>query len=180
MTDKGRLSVEELDENIKKHGKLIHKDMVRLCESRSLSQHLCAVFLRKKYSLRMGTSAWNQEILILKDKEELPSGYEGIFSPFFFLKPMSEDYPYLTARNRYSRYACNAEHRLSQFILRNSEKLNSFVPGILHEMLRSLAADDGAQLISKINDLLARLRTFPGGLFNIPDNLLLTEDDLRY
>jgi hypothetical protein len=44
-------------------------------------------------------------------------------------------------------------------------------------MLRILAWEDREEVVEKMNKLLDDLRKLPGGLFNIPDNLFLSEKD---
>ena len=57
-------------------------------------------------------------------------------------------------------------------------KLNKHVPGIFRELLRTLAEDEADELIENVNSQLENLRRFPGGLFEVPDELFLSEKDL--
>lgn len=51
------------------------------------------------------------------------------FPPAFFLPPEREDCPYLTDSNIFNhRCACNANHRLSRFLIDNADKLRSTRP----------------------------------------------------
>lgn len=77
----------------------------------------------------------------------------------------------------YYRKAYNASHRLSQFIISNAEQLQRRFPGLFHEMLRTLAEDDGSEIITIINDLLKRLKSLPDTGISIPPDLRLSEDD---
>lgn len=84
----------------------------------------------------------------------------------------------LTTKENYLRHACNEYHRLSQFILKNGMKLKKYVPGIFREFLRALAGEGGGALIDRVNGLLENLRRYPGGLFEVSDELFLSEKDL--
>ncbi len=72
----------------------------------------------------------------------------------------------------------NAEHSLSQFMLKNGELLHQKVPGILKELIRILQEENDSNLVQKVNNLLACLRNLPGQPITVPDDIFLTEDDL--
>ena len=74
----------------------------------------------------------------------------------------------------------NAEHSLSQFMLKNGELLHQKVPGILKELIRILQEENDSNLVQKVNNLLACLRNLPGQPITVPDDIFLTEDDLFF
>jgi EAL domain-containing protein (putative c-di-GMP-specific phosphodiesterase class I) len=127
-------------------------------------------------------------IYITRKEMEVSQGYKNLFPANFFLPSADENGNILTCGNRYMRYTCNEYHPLSQFIINNGCKLNERVPGIFNEMLRILSEegilldevteeDCKEQVIEKMNKLLENLRKLPGGLFNITDNLFLSDKD---
>ena len=118
------------------------------------------------------------DIYILKKEPEIIPDYEEFFPVNTFLAPLEADCPYLTSKDAGFRFACNANHRLSQFIMTNREALKKQVPGIFYEILSSLARDSDDALISHINNLLTCLSGMPGGLFDVPTDLYLSGKDL--
>lgn len=143
-----------------------------------LYEHLCAAFLRENYLLKININSYPCEAFIFKKEKEVSDDYKKIFPACFFLPEIDNNCDILTNREAYSRYACNEYHRLSQFILKNGKELNKYVPGIFKELLRVLAEEEGDELIGNINSLLENLRKFPGGLFEVPEKLFLSEKDL--
>lgn len=144
----------------------------------NLYWYLAAAFLRKNYLVQVRFASYNSKIFISKQEKKLSDDYKEIFPAFFFLPAIDDDGSVLTTRNNHSRYACNEYHRLSQFILKNGIKIKKTVPGIFRELLRTLAEEENSKLIDDVNGLLKSLRKFPGGLFEIPEELFISEKDL--
>lgn len=141
-----------------------------------LYSYLCAAYLRSKYTLRVDMAQYNCKILIERKKEVAYDKSTEIFPPTFFLATKKKT-TYLTCGNQYVRKTCNVSHRLSQFIINNAEQLKCRVPGLFHEMLRSLAEDDMSTIISTINDVLKRLKSLPDIGITVPVDLQLSKDD---
>lgn len=91
---------------------------------------------------------------------------------------MKVKYTLIWVLDKYCRYACNEYHGLSQFILKNGIELKRYVPGIFRELLRILVEVEDDKLIDSVNSLLESLRKFPGGLFEVPEELFISEKDL--
>lgn len=148
-----------------------------------LFDYICAAYLRKNCSLRVSFETYIPKIYVVNSEDHILKDYKDyiyVFPATFFLLPLKEDCPYLTSKlGMCSRYSCNAMHPLSQFILKNCQKLKQHVPGIFKEILRSLAEDEGTDLIKNINEMLVRLRNLPGDLIDVPSALILTENDLK-
>lgn len=181
-TDKGELSVDVLEEKIRQGERIEFTGIPRL-KSRGygipdmhLSDYLCAAYLRNKYTLRLEISQYNSKIFIESKKEEINDENIDFFPPTFFISTDKET-KYLTCRNEYQRKGCNVSHRLSKFIISNVKQLQYRVPGLFVEMLRSLAEDDAARMISVVNDLLGRLRSLPDIGIAVPTDLKLSEKD---
>lgn len=92
---------------------------------------------------------------------------------------------------------CNENHRLSQFLLKNAETLQDKYPGILNQIIFTLAGERGDdtkekesdgneiklqnakrnELIVKVNEQLKLLQSIPGNPLNVSDHLYLKEND---
>lgn len=184
-TSENLLSDEQLTHQLSKKEKIAYKSCPRISkklyywrENQNLYNYLCVAFLREKYMLQMEVTSYDIRIYISKKEKELSENYKKLFPACFFLPELNHNCAILTSQEAYSRYACNEYHRLSQFILKNGVGLKKYVPGIFKELLRSLAEDDGTMLINNVNSLLENLRKFPGGLFEVPDELFLSDKDL--
>lgn len=142
-----------------------------------LGKQLLLMCLKHHYDLRMRISEDSDQIYIREKTKEQPELYSDIFPPSLFLYP-EEECRYLTRELRGNRHFCNANHRLSKFMLKNANLLQEKVPGILKEMIRILQEESSEQLISGINDLLSRLRSLPNQPIQVPADLYLTMEDL--
>lgn len=72
----------------------------------------------------------------------------------------------------------NQEHRFSQWLIENRKELQDKVPGMYNNILTTMILEEEIPVIVKdLNDILDRLRQFPGDPFNISQELYLTEDD---
>lgn len=144
-----------------------------------LKKQLSLACLKRDYDLRMSMNKDSDEIYIRERTEERPELHDDIFPPSLFLYPEVEC-RYLAREWSGHRHFCNADHRLSKFMLENAELLQQRVPGILKEMIRILQEANGEKLISGINDLLNRLRSLPNQPIQVPPDLCLTMEDLCY
>ena len=142
-----------------------------------LEEQLLLVCLKHDYDLRMCMSEDWDEVFIRKKTKKQPELHDDIFPPSLFLYP-EQECRYLTREWSIDRHFCNADHRLSGFMLKNAELLQQKVPGILKEMIRILQEGNGQKLILEMNDLLNRLRSFPGQPIQVPSDLCLTMEDL--
>lgn len=181
----GLLSYEDLEDKLLKKEKIEYNACPEISnksyywmKNRDLYKYLCAAFLRENYLLQLEFSPYSSRVLISKKEKELSDDYKKLFPACFFLPERNNNCVILTKRRAYSRYACNEYHRLSQFILKNGIKLRKHVPGIFRELLRILAEEEGDELIDNVNSLLESLRKFPGGLFEVSEELFLSEKDL--
>lgn len=144
-----------------------------------LIDQLCIACLKSHYDLRMAMNDDSDLIYVREKTVKQPELCSDIFPPSLFIYPDTEC-PYLTRAFCEDRHFCNAEHRLSQFMLKNADLLQQKVPGILKEMIRILQEKSGEHLISEINSFLNRLRSFPGQPIQVPSDLFLTIEDLYY
>lgn len=133
--------------------------------------------LKQHYDIRMTMKDDSDEIHIRAKEENHRELHDDIFPPSLFIYPETEC-RYLTRGRKGSRHFCNADHKLSKFMLGNAEFLQQKVPGILKEMVRTLQEENDEKLILRINDLLECLRSMPGQPVQVPVDLFLTMEDL--
>lgn len=184
-TSEGSLSNEILANKLLQIEKIEYKSCPNLSkktvwgvEEDNVYQYLCAAFLRKNYMLQIQFEYFNSKVFISKQTKEISDVYMDLFPAFFFLPEINGDRDILTTGDSYGRYACNEYHRLSQFILKNGKKLKRYVPGIFRELLRVLAEANNDELIAGVNGLLESLRKYPGGLFEVSEELFISEKNL--
>ncbi len=184
-TSEGKLSNESLADILLTKERIVYKSCPNISNTSyfgktngNLYKYLCAAFLRENYLLQIDFLSYGSEVCISKKEKEVSDDYKKIFPACFFLPEVNHNCDILTGKSVYDRYACNEYHRLSQFLLKNAMRLNKHVPGIFRELLRTLAEDAAGKLIDNVNSQLENLRRFPGGLFEVPDELFLSEKDL--
>lgn len=101
--------------------------------------------------------------------------WEG-FPPSFFL-PVEGENGKLAKGLASQRYYCNEAHPLSGFLIRNRAWLENHTPGLLREIMESLAADNRKEIIPRVNRCLQRIREYPGDKPQVPEGAFLTEED---
>lgn len=182
QTSEGFLSNESLTDKLLKQEKIEYPSCPEIKnnwgQSICLYHHLCAAFLRNNYSLQVEFASCNSKVFISKKEKEITDDYKKLFQACFFLPDINRDGAILTTKETFRRYACNEYHRLSQFILKNGNELNKYVPGTFRKLLRILGEAEADKLINGVNHLLEHLRKFPGGLFEISEELFLSKEDL--
>lgn len=177
-TDKGRHGCDALKKLIAEHKQLtLQNTPSRTDECGQLLYQLQITYLKQNYGLCMTRDSFFDKVCIRRKGKDLIEKTAHIFPPALFLHT-NKKYKYLRRKSSYVHFSCNAEHRLSQFMLKNGELLHQKVPGILKELIRILQEEDGSNLVQKVNNLLACLRNLPGQPITVPDDIFLTEDDL--
>ena len=176
-TDHGVVSLKEIPELLRRslEIELLECPELRGSDIFSGDQYLyasCALAcLRREYEvLGKGGS------LLLKPASAGRSRDWEEFPPSFFL-PTEGENGKLTRNYAVLRYYCNETHPLSGYLLRNRMWLEKHTPGLLREIMESLAKDDSEKLIPRVNRCLERLREFPGEKPQLPDGAFLTEED---
>ena len=184
-TEKGNLSLTQLRHTLNEYNSVLLSNTPTIGISTSYRNDtfymsLCIAILRKEFSLRVELGSYTTRIYITnEDSKTIGSENESIFPPSFFIEPLGTASSYLTTQSHDYRYTCNAKHRFSMWFMNNGLELKRYVPGIFKEILRILAEEDAQELIRGVNDLLARLRSFPNSPFEIPDELFLKEKDFH-
>jgi len=181
-TEQGMFTIDELRSEIQKHKQICLSDPQKLSISfgseRELYGCLSSAYLRMEFALRVKIENSNTTIVVLEGVPERHADYEEIFPATFFLRPYQPSCPYLTRKGSSYRVACNANHRFAVWLLENGHRLNERAPGLFREMLRTLAEENGENLINNINKLLSFLHKLPGGSFDVPKSLYLEGKDL--
>ena len=175
------------------HGEFENGHEFEVCNLRSLTNYfeevydgiqavydaLFSAYLQMNYRVRADFRPGNMmRAYASREKNNISEKYGKYFPPFLFLSPLYVDQMYLTCKQSVFRYACNKNHRLSQFMLNYAQKLDERVPGIFYKMIRSLMVEDGDRLIRNMNAQLKALQRLPGNPFEVSDSLYLVEDDL--
>ena len=177
-TDKGRHGCDALKKLIAEHKQLtLQNTPSRTDECGQLLYQLQITYLKQNYGLCMTRDSFFDKVCIRRKGKDLIEKTAHIFPPALFLHT-NKKYKHLRRKSSYALFSCNAEHSLSQFMLKNGELLHQKVPGILKELIRILQEEDGSNLVQKVNNLLACLRNLPGQPITVPDDVFLTEDDL--
>lgn len=176
-TDKGHHGCDALKKLIAEHKQLtLRNTPSRTDECGQLLYQLQITYL-KQYGLCMTRDSFFDKICIRKKGKDPIEKTAHIFPPALFLHT-NKKYKYLRRKSSYALFSCNAEHSLSQFMLKNGELLHQKVPGILKELIRILQEENDSNLVQKVNNLLGCLRNLPGQPITVPDDIFLTEDDL--
>ena len=180
------MSAAEISENLKAENKLEIRDQKSMSEYVVPSQEqdaiayseLCCAYLRMNYEVKAEFGSYGTRFYLFQGGSSLTDDYGEYFPAFLFLPPLNDNFTYLTHGQRFFRYTCNAEHRLSKFMVRHVKELNNRTPGIFQKMVRTLQEDSDKTLIENMNAQLSALQRLPGNPFGVTDSLYLTEGDL--
>lgn len=180
------MSAAEISEKLKEENKLEIRDQKSMSEYilPSLEQEvayreLCCAYLRMNYEVKVEMGSLVTRFYLFQGRSSLPDEYGEYFPAFLFLPSLNENFTYLTHGQSAFRYTCNAEHRLSQFMVHHAKELNNRTPGIFQKMIRTLQEDSDKILIDNMNAQLSALQRLPGNPLGVTDSLYLTEDDLN-
>lgn len=164
-----RVSLSEL-EGMLKHEEEVMVDKVY----RNSYDLLCLAALKRRFTVWIYFSNDRIEHMILKsskrDLEEFPV--------ILFFHPMKMNTAFLGEINRLAINYYNQEHRFSMWLIKNRKELEDKVPGMYNNILTTMILGEEISVIVKeLNDILERLKQFPGNPFNISRELYLSESD---
>ena len=72
----------------------------------------------------------------------------------------------------------NQEHRFSLWLIKNRKELQDKVSGMYNNILTTMIlGEKNFVILKELNDILDRLKQFPGNPFNISGELYLSESD---
>ena len=163
-----RVSLSELE------GMLKNKEEVMVDEvNRNPYDLLCLAALKRRFTVWIDFSKHGISNMTLKsgksDLEEFPV--------ILFFHPKEKN----TVLGRISDFSINyynQEHRFSMWLIKNRKELQDKVPGMYNNILTTMILGEEISVIVKeLNDILDRLKQFPGNPFNISRELYLSESD---
>ena len=134
---------------------------------------LCLAALKRHFTVWIDFSKHGISNMTLKsgksDLEEFPV--------ILFFHPKEKN----TVLGRISDFSINyynQEHRFSTWLIKNRKELQDKVPGMYNNILTTMILETEISVIVKeLNDILERLKQFPGNPFNISRELYLSEGD---
>jgi hypothetical protein len=172
-TDRGVVSMQEIPVLLRRFPEIEIRDRpeFRSSDNRFLHEYGILACLRRDHTLLgRGDSLW------LRSASTDPRrDWEG-FPPSFFL-PVEGKSGKLTGKSTFWRYYCNEAHPLSGFLMRNRAWLENHTPGLLREIMESLAADGSKELIPRVKRCLEGIRRYPGDKPQVPEGAFLTAKD---
>lgn len=176
-TDRGVVSLQEIPALLRCFPEIEILDCPGLHSSRSNSQNrslyeYCILACLRRYHTLVGRDG---SLWLRPATGDHSRDWEG-FPPSFFL-PVDGRNRKLAKKNSYYRHYCNEAHPLSGFLIRNRAWLENHTPGLLREIMESLAEDNDISLILNVNRCLQYLREYPGDKPQVPEGAFLTEED---
>lgn len=172
-TDHGVISIQEIPVLLRDFSEIKIRDCpgLRSSNNRFLYEYGILACLRRDHTLLgRDNSLWLRPASTDHSRD-----WEG-FPPSFFL-PVEGRNGKLTEESADWRCYCNEDHPLSGFLIRNRAWLENHTPGLLREIMESLAEDDREELIPRVNRCLERIREFPGDKPQVPEGAFLTAKD---
>ena len=164
-----RVSLSELE------GMLKNKEEVMVDEvNRNPYDRLCLAALKRRFTVWIDFSNNCDERMILKSgKSHLEE-----FPVILFFHPMEMKTVFLGRISIDTINYYNQEHRFSMWLIKNRKELQDKVPGMYNNILTTMILETEISVIVKeLNDILERLKQFPGNPFNISRELYLSEGD---
>ena len=176
-TDYGTVSLKEIPALLHRFPEIEILDCLELHSSGTFSSNrflyeygILACLRRDHTLLGRDNSLW------LRPATGDPSRDWEEFPPSFFL-PVEGESGKLARGLASQRYYCNEAHPLSSFLIRNRAWLENHTPGLLREIMESLAEDNDISLIPNVNRCLQHLREYPGDKPQVPEGAFLTAKD---
>ena len=163
-----RVSLSELE------GMLKNKEEVMVDEvNRNPYDLLCLATLKRHFTVWIDFSKhWISNMTLKSGKSDLEE-----FPVILFFHPKEKN----TVLGRISDFSINyynQEHRFSMWLIKNRKELQDKVPGMYNNILTTMILGEEISVIVKeLNDILDRLKQFPGNPFNISRELYLSESD---
>lgn len=118
------------------------------------------------------------EILLSEGQPNCGGNAWKAFPPGFFIPEKDENQGYLTSEGSFNRCGCNANHRLSRFLLDNGTKIQKLSPGGFNRIISIIAGKNDDVMISMVNDQLKIFQRIKGNPLGVTDDLFLKDEDL--
>lgn len=174
-----KIFIEDHDENEKALSEITKGDSLSLSSfyKKSLADNIAIAFLKEKYSL---SSSVEQDEFFIEDKEDNRLDTSDFpVQMFFKFRDNSELLGVIS--NSMLNYGINVyspEHRFSQWLIKNREKLKNELPIVYKKILDiMIMSEKKTDVIKNLNEQLTQLKNYKNNHFGITDELYLTEDD---
>ena len=164
----GRVSLSELERMLKNKEEVIVDG-----DCRNSYDLLCLAALKRRFTVWIDFSNNGDRRMLLKSGKSNLEEFPVIL--FFHPKKMNTVLGKIDDRdiNYYDQ-----EHRFSLWLIKNRKDLQDKVPGMYNNILTTMILETEISVIVKeLNDILERLKQFPGNPFNISEELYLSESD---
>jgi len=168
-SDKGKLKISEIDNNVKKQ----QSHILKLYE-RDLCTNIGLTFLKQKYSLTVSegydfTIAMKDTTIQETDTSEFPV---QLFFKFYNGKKFGLIYSIPSIINYY-----NVDHWFSKWLIENREKLQTEVNPVYKRILQIMIESTSPKTVIKdLNNILDKLKGYKNNMFNIQEERLTQED----
>lgn len=175
-----RIVIEDHDENKKAVSEITKGDSLRspLFDKRSPYHNVAIEFLKEKYSLSYSVE---QHRFFIEDKEESCLDTSDFPVQMFFKIRYNRELLGVISNSIFNHgiNVYSPEHRFSQWLIKNREKLEKELPTVYRKILKIMIMSGyKTDVIKNLNDTLAQLKNYRNNHFDITDELYLTEDDL--
>ena len=164
----GRVSLSELERMLKNKEEVVVDEIYE--NSYDL---LCLAALKRRFTVWIDFSNnWDGRMILKSGKSHLEE-----FPVILFFHPKEKN-AVLGRISDFNINCYNQEHRFSLWLIKNRKELQDKVPGMYNNILTTMILETEISVIVKeLNDILERLKQFPGNPFNISRELYLSESD---
>lgn len=164
----GRVSLSELERMLKNKEEVVVDEIYE--NSYDL---LCLAALKRRFTVWIDFSNnWDGRMILKSGKSHLEE-----FPVILFFHPKEKN-AVLGRISDFNINCYNQEHRFSLWLIKNRKELQDKVPGMYNNILTTMILETEISVIVKeLNDILERLKQFPGNPFNISRELYLSEGD---
>ena len=173
-----RIVIKYYDENNKKNKKAVSEIteddfLPRNLYKNYIIDNVTIAFLKEKYSLSFSLE---QGGIFIEDKEEnCVDTSDFPVQMFFKFRDNSE---LLGMISHYGINVYSPEHRFSQWLIQNREKIEKELPTVYRKILEiMIMSEKKTDVMNSLNDILTQLKSYRNNYFGITDELYLTESD---
>ena len=134
---------------------------------------LCLAALKRHFTVWIDFSKhWISNMTLKSGKSDLEE-----FPVILFFHPKEKN-AVLGRISDFNINCYNQEHRFSMWLIKNRKELQDKVPGMYNNILTTMILEiESSVIVKELNDILDRLKQFPGNPFNISGKLYLSESD---
>ena len=151
-----------------------NKEEVMVDEVNSNSYDLlCLAALKRRFTVWIDFSNnWDGRMILKSGKSHLEE-----FPVILFFHPKEKN-AVLGRISDFNINCYNQEHRFSLWLIKNRKELQDKVSGMYNNILTTMIlGEKNFVILKELNDILDRLKQFPGNPFNISGELYLSESD---